>query len=115
MAPGHLRGDEPVVAVGVTSDGPWQFDLPAIVPPRCRVVTRYGMDRTVHTVLDTVILDADERQVILLWRCSAGLRTGPHDLRALVITCENAPPRSDATEVVAAATAEPATRTGGNH
>ena len=44
-----------------------------------------------QTALDTVIVDADLRQVVLLWRAFTTLRQGPHDVRAMTITADNIP------------------------
>ena len=90
VAPGYLAGDEAVAVTGATPEGNWQFRLPGIHPPRCTVATRFGGDRELVTNLDTVIVDADARRVVLLWRAFTTLRSGPHDVRAMQVTCANA-------------------------
>lgn len=86
----HLRGDEEVVVIGATPEGRWQFSLPGIAPPRADVVLRDGA-RQLETALDTVIVDADARRLVLLWRAFTLLRQGPHDVRAMRITAEHVP------------------------
>ena len=36
-----------------------------------------------QTNLDTVIVDADARQLTLIWRAFTTLRSGPHDVSAM--------------------------------
>lgn len=90
-SPAHLRGDEPVVVIGATPEGRWEFSLPGIAPPRCAVALRDGSTRQLETRLDTVIVDADRRRLVLLWRAFTTLPQGPHDVRALTITAEHVP------------------------
>jgi hypothetical protein len=86
VAPGFLRGDEPVVAQGVTPRGPLSFLLPGVPPPAVRVSVRGGADRQLETRLDTVIVEPDEMRVMLFWRALLALPTGPHDVRAIEVT-----------------------------
>lgn len=88
----HLLGNEPVVVIGATPEGRWEFSLPGIEAPRCAVALRQGPVQDLRTALDTVIVDADLRQVVLLWRAFTTLRHGPHDVRAFTITAANVPP-----------------------
>lgn len=85
IAPGFLRGDEWVQTVGVTAEGTWEFRLPAIDPPTVTVAMPATGDVTLPTNLDTVVVDADARRVILTWRAYTPLRSGPHDVSALRI------------------------------
>lgn len=87
----HLLGNEPVVVIGATPEGRWEFSLPGIQAPRCAVALRQGPVQDLQTALDTVIVDADLRQVVLLWRAFTTLRQGPHDVRAFTITADNIP------------------------
>ena len=91
VAPGHLRGDEPVKAAGVTPEGTLQFSLPGVPPPEVKVVLGDENETTIPTVLDTVILEPDERRVLLLWRGSLLLRTGPHDVSFVRVFGEPVP------------------------
>jgi hypothetical protein len=84
VAPGYLRGDERVTALGVTPDGSLQFTLPGLPTPVARVALFGDNDRTLPLDLDTVIIETDERRVQMIWRANVTLRTGPHDVRAVV-------------------------------
>jgi hypothetical protein len=84
VAPGYLRGDEPVVAVGVCPEGRLSFYLPGIAPPVVQVALADSEAQTVPMTLDTVIIEPDDRRVVLFWRGNLGLRTGPHDVREIV-------------------------------
>lgn len=68
VATGYLRGDEAVVASGVTAAGGVSFHLPGVSPPAVLVEQVGQQDAWLATVLDTVIVDADEQKVFLLWR-----------------------------------------------
>ncbi|MBL9077661.1 MAG: DUF2169 domain-containing protein [Planctomycetes bacterium] len=87
----HLRGDEPVVVLGATPEGRWEFSLPGLEPPRGDLTLRDGTPRQLEARLDTVIVDADRRQLVLLWRAFTTLHHGPHDVRALSITAASVP------------------------
>jgi hypothetical protein len=89
-ADGYLRGDEEVQVVGATAEGRWTFHLPGWNTPLCSVTTVSGTLLELPTKLDTVIVDADERCLILLWRAFTTLRSGPHDVTAIRVTCANA-------------------------
>jgi hypothetical protein len=80
VAPGYLRGDEAVVAAGVSAQGAWRFQLPAVPPPVVRLVLRDGTELDLETNLDTVIIESDERRVLLLWRGCLPLVRGPLDV-----------------------------------
>ena len=83
VAPGYLRGDEPVVAVGVIPEGRLAFSLPGIATPVVQVTLADAAAKTVPMALDTVIIEPDDRRVVLLWRGNHVLRTGPHDVREI--------------------------------
>lgn len=93
-SPRHLLGNEPVVVIGATPGGRWEFSLPGIGAPCCDVVLRDGTGQRLQTNLDTVIVDADTRQLVLLWRAFTTLTQGPHDVRAVTITADRIPPRT---------------------
>lgn len=96
---GYLLGTEPVVVRQATPEGYWAFYLPGVAPPQCRVVTRFGGDAVLDTNLDTVIVDADAKQLVLLWRTFTHLREGPLDVAAMTVTCANvARPEADSGE-----------------
>jgi hypothetical protein len=85
VAPGLLRGDEPVVVTGVSATAGIAFRLPGVPPPRIRAALAAGPDARCATALDTVIVDTDAGLVFLLWRGRLPLREGPHDVRALSV------------------------------
>ena len=83
VAPGYLRGDEEVVVLNATAVSRLAFRLPGVAPPRCRIVRRGGQETRLSTNLDTVIVNTDEHQLLLLWRSYAP--GGPHDVRTIEI------------------------------
>lgn len=85
IAPGYLRGDEEVVVLNTTPAVRLGFFLPAVRPPVCRVVLRGRRDAHLQTNLDTVIVNTDQLQLILLWRAHTILQNGPHDVKAVAI------------------------------
>jgi hypothetical protein len=86
VAPGYLRGDEEVILLNATPVPRLAFRLPAVSPPRCRVVLRGGQEIPLQTNLDTVIVNTDEQRLILLWRAYAMTGGGPHDVAAIEVT-----------------------------
>lgn len=86
-----LRGDEPVSLRNLTPEGQVEFRLPGLGPPRCTVARRVGADVTLETRLDTIVIDADARRVLLTWRAHATLRDGPHDVSTLAIRLADDP------------------------
>jgi hypothetical protein len=86
VAPRYLRGDEEVFVLNATSVPRLSFFLPGVPPPRCRVVLRNRQETPLTTNLDTVIVNADEQLVTLLWRAHALVAGGPHDVTALIAT-----------------------------
>lgn len=85
IAPEYLKGDEPVVVMGVTRAGRLDFKLPAIAPPTCVVHFHAGKQRALQSVLDTVIVDMDALTLTLMWRCHAVTRHGPHDVATVAV------------------------------
>jgi len=85
IAPGYLQGNEDVVVLNVTSMPRVAFRLPAVSPPRCRVVLRGRQDTELPTNLDTIIVNTDEQQLILLWRAYALAAGGPHDVTTVEV------------------------------
>ena len=93
MAPGYLRGDEPVVARGVSQKPSAAFRLPGLAPPLCRVALRDRDTESARSNLDTVVIDLEAQKVFLTWRCVTLLRGGAMDVRRIRVTSENAPER----------------------
>lgn len=92
VAPGYLRGDEPVVVTGVTAPSGLSFRLPGVAPPTVRVAHRGREDVTAGTSLDTVIVDTDAGKVFLYWRTQVPVRE-PTAVRSIeVIAGAGTPP-----------------------
>ena len=85
IAPGYLRGNEPVVIVNASPGGRISFNLPGVPPPWCAVELRGGKEEVLQTQLDTVIINTDENLVFLLWRAHMVVRNGPQDVLAIEI------------------------------
>jgi hypothetical protein len=83
VAPGHLRGDEPVVVTGATAGRGLSFRLPGLPRPRVSFTRDGQPDAEVPLVLDTVILDAERLEVYLLWRGCAALSREPLEVRSI--------------------------------
>jgi hypothetical protein len=84
IAPGYLRGDEEVVVLNAAAVPRLAFRLPAVLPPSSRLVRRNGQQTTLPTQLDTIIVNTDKQELILLWRAHAA--GGPHDFSAISAT-----------------------------
>lgn len=64
----HLRGGEPVVLEGVSPEGPIAFALPTFrLLARCTFARRREKRRM---TLDTVLLEPEERRLVLTWRAT---------------------------------------------
>jgi hypothetical protein len=83
IAPGHLRGDEPVTVLGASPEARTDFQLPGVPAPMCHVTTRTRDRTSLQTALDTVVVNMDERLLILTWRAHMPIRSGPHDVIAV--------------------------------
>jgi hypothetical protein len=91
IAPGYLKGDEPVLIENASPGGTLSFNLPGVPPPECRVQLVGRRDAVVQTNLDTVIINTDEDLVLLIWRGYIPLRNGPHDVVSIQIRAEGVP------------------------
>ena len=88
IAPGYLKGNESVVIAGASPKGRLAFSLPGHAAPAV-TVNRAGLGEVKPDLhLDTVILDTDAEQVLLLWRGHIVLGEGIHDVRGLRVTAE---------------------------
>ncbi len=67
-SPEPLEGDEPVEIVGATPEGAWRFALPRYFPRFAAEIRGARVDLDTH--LDTLLIDADQRCVELVWRTS---------------------------------------------
>ncbi|MCX4242248.1 DUF2169 family type VI secretion system accessory protein [Paraliomyxa miuraensis] len=97
VASGYLRGDEHVSIVGMVAEGRLGFSLPGVPPPSVMVSLVDGSRHQPPMNLDTVIVDLDERVLVMMWRTSLPLPDGPHDVRAIELSSPESLtlPRSD--------------------
>lgn len=93
VAPGYLAGDEAVLVENASPHGRLSFRLPRARVPSCRIELAHG-DAAPELRLDTVVVDADEDRVHLLYRAHVVLRDGPHDVRTVALEERVAPVRS---------------------
>jgi hypothetical protein len=85
VASDYLRGDEDVTVLNATAVDRVSFRLPGVPPPKCRLALRGRRDVRLQTNLDTVIVNTDDAQLILLWRACASIAGGPHDVVAIEV------------------------------
>lgn len=85
VAPGYLQGTESVVIINASPKERLAFSLPGQASPAVTVELTDREDAKPEMHLDTVILDMDTEQVLLLWRGHVVLSEGPHDVRTLRI------------------------------
>ncbi len=83
QTPAPLRGNELLQLIGVSNRGPISVSLPGIPPPRARIVGMADGERPVNMALDTVIVDTDAHQVLLLWRGHAVLPGGLQSIESI--------------------------------
>jgi hypothetical protein len=76
---GFLSGGEPVEVRGAGSRGPLRFSLPRL-SPEGRYKLRNEAEERLKMNLDTVLIDADERRVSVLFRGTARIHRRIHDL-----------------------------------
>jgi len=88
VAPGYLKGNEPVVIAGASPKGRLAFPLPGQAAPVITMELAGGEDAKPELRLDTVILDTDAEQVQLLWRGHVVLSEGVNDVRGVHVTAE---------------------------
>lgn len=93
VAPSYLRGNEPVTLLNASPEGRLAFSLPGQPPPAVTVQLADTEDVKPAMHLDTVILEADSRQILLLWRGHVLLREAPHEVRALRVCYTETPRR----------------------
>ncbi len=68
VLPGYLRGDENVVAAGVSPSGRVSFKLPGVTAANVKAEHTGRADANIQLALDTVVLDTDAGKLFLLWR-----------------------------------------------
>jgi hypothetical protein len=92
VAPGLLRGDEPVTVVGASALGRLSFRLPGLGTPKLKVERSGPPDAELALQLDTVIVDTDVMKVFLLWRSNLVLEREPLEIRSMELVWPGAPP-----------------------
>ncbi|QRK06484.1 DUF2169 domain-containing protein [Archangium violaceum] len=88
VAPGYLKGDEPVSLVNA-SPQPLSFQLPAQPPPEVTVRLSFAGDTRLEMKLDTCIIDTDIHRIMLLWRGSVPLKDGPDDVWDIAVSASS--------------------------
>lgn len=66
--PGWLKGGEPVIVQGMKPEGDWSFAVPEVsLSVKVRVA---GSSHSVEPLLETVLLQPNQRQLVMTWRAS---------------------------------------------
>lgn len=78
-----LLGDEPIEVTGATKEQAWRFRLPRYSPVFHSTVQGRTFEHETH--LDTVMIDADERTVELVWRIQVVLPRKTEHLEKVTI------------------------------
>lgn len=83
---GYLKGDEEVVVLGASASGAMRFELPGPgVPPLMIVELRGSGAKALRPVLDTLLIDAEERCVSMLWRAAMPVLDVPGDVASMQV------------------------------
>lgn len=86
QVPGHLKGGETFELTGMSESGVIRGGLPA---RRLSLKTKMGGVWVPHTPkIHTVVLEPDERRVIVTWHSSVPCHTALYSLRKIVVTEE---------------------------
>lgn len=85
IVPGFLKGDEQVVVTNASLNGRIAFHLPHVNPPICKIELRGNHKHELRTNLDTVIVNADDNLLFLIWRVYVMLKSGPHDVVSIEV------------------------------
>ncbi|MDZ7591862.1 MAG: DUF2169 domain-containing protein [Rubrivivax sp.] len=88
VAPGHLAGNEPVLALGVTPGGRLSFALPGVRPPEVDVRLRGRGPQRPSMCLDTVLIDVVAMELVLTWRGHLAVAELPRDVVAVVVRAD---------------------------
>jgi hypothetical protein len=85
IAQGYLKGNEPVEIVNASPKGRLRFNLPGVAPPGGKLVMKDGTVHEIHTNLDTVIINTDKDNVLLLWRGNLDIYGKLHDIYSVKV------------------------------
>lgn len=90
IANSYFKGDELIRVENATPRGPLEFQLSGPRQLSGRVRLAGQADVILAFNLDTVIIDTDAHQVLLMYRTHVPLRNGPHDVQELSLTSQEA-------------------------
>ena len=79
VAPGFLRGGEPVEITNASSRGTLRFLLPKVTPEAV-VMFKDGNRQAIEMKLDTVIINTDEDLLFLIWRAHVSVWGKTYDI-----------------------------------
>ncbi|WNG20187.1 DUF2169 domain-containing protein [Cystobacter fuscus] len=91
VATGYLRGDEPVLVDNASPRGRLVFRLPGQPTPKVIITQAAEKDAMPEMRLDTVVLDTDEGQLLMLWRGHLALPGTLHDVLTITIRADEGP------------------------
>jgi hypothetical protein len=80
----YLRGGEEVILRNLTAEGETRF----IIPEKrlaMQVILRHGERHNLDPVIDTLVIDPQQRRFTLLWRARVGLRRSIHEIDAFIV------------------------------
>jgi hypothetical protein len=80
----YLRGGEQVLLKNLSPEGELAFKLPRISMP-VLIVPHQGKDTATMAVIDTLVLEPDQRRFMLTWRASHPLRRNLFEIKEVVI------------------------------
>jgi len=80
----HPRGGEEVQLLNLTPDGRTRFLLPTIDVPVVFMPKR-STDVRARAVLDTVVVEPDERRIMLVWRASTRINRNAHEIAEVLV------------------------------
>ena len=67
------------------------FQLPSVSHPNIHVELLGGLHHGLTTNIDTVIINADENLLFLIWRTHLVVRRGPQDVVAIQVSAKGVP------------------------
>jgi hypothetical protein len=85
IAPSYLAGNELVAVENASPLGRLGFRLPGVAAPLCRIQRKALPDAHPALAFDTLVVDTDGDRVLMLYRGSAPLRDGPHDVVSIEV------------------------------
>lgn len=96
IAPGYLKGNEPVMVMNASRRGRLAFYLPGLPLPRVEVELHGRRQEILPLMLDTVVVNTDEDLVVLTWRAHCPVRNVPADVKVIRVVVEGLPSPTDA-------------------